>query len=557
MKIKYTDNHGWPHEVTIPGGMTEVSGGWLSETQGVRLETVVSLVVPPGMQVTGVPERVSITYLAADEPAEEGGGASKEAQAKSKGAVPGVGGAVHEKERLFKYTDDTDEHCIELPVSLTTITQGWVTKNLDWTTVVSVVIPECVTSIESCAFQDCSVLQSVDIAESVTSIGGYAFQGCASLQSVVIPGGVTSIGSCAFQDCSALQSVVIPGGVRTIGGSAFSRCIALQSVVIPECVTTIEYCAFLGCSALQWVVIPDSVTRIGRYAFHGCSALQSVVIPGSVTSIRWYAFEGCSALQSVVIPGSVTSIEMYAFEGCSALQSVVIPDSVTSIERHAFEGCSALQSVVIQGRVTSIGEEAFSGCQNLRYMLAPAGLDLARAMIPDTAQVIPYGPAIMQLPLRARMVEVMVWYNKIVDECELDTVEDKLKLQSQLKSLFFSKELILKPALRQLALLSRVKVLSEGGKLITGELLQRVHEHINGNYKAMRRGEKDRSNPVQARRSLASLFSVLCKQGNVPRGPVSDIMSFVCPELSFLMGGEGPDFTMEEAEVGGGATKPS
>jgi hypothetical protein len=447
MKIKYTDGDGQTHKVTIPSGMVKITAKWLSKTQGVRLETVVSLVVPPGMQVTGVPETVKIICQTADERAgenaaeeEEEGGASKEAQAKSKVAVPGVGRAVHEKERLFKYTDDTGEHCIELPVSLTTITQEWVAKNLDWKTVVSVVIPEC-----------------------VTSIGKRAFMYCAALQSVLIPGGVTRIGGHAFWCCSALQSVVIQGGVTTIGSGAFSCCSALQSVVIP-----------------------DSVRTIGSGAFYGCSALQSVVIPGGVTRIE---------------------------------------------------------------------DSAFEGCANLCYMLAPAGLDLARVGIPDTAQVIPYDPAIMQLPLSARIVEASGLYNQIVDERKLTSAEEKLKLQDELRSLFFSIELILKPALRQLALLSRVKVLSEGGELMTGQLLKRVYQHMTENYNAICKGEEGRADSVQAWKSLTSLFSGLGKQGNVPMGPVSDIMSFVGPELNFLMGSESPSSQEERVVIGGGASK--
>jgi hypothetical protein len=532
--------------------------------------------------------------------------------------------AKYEREYQFKYTDDTGESSIELPVGMTTITEGWLDTKLNRETVTSVVIPGSVTSIERAAFQGCSALQSVLIPEGVTTIGESAFQGCSALESVLIPEGVTTIGESAFGECVALQSVVIPGSVTSIGWYAFSNCRALQSVVIPDSVRTIGVCAFWGCSvlqsvvipegvtsidrsafedcsALQSVVIPDSVTRIEKYAFRDCSALESVVIPDSVTSIGEWAFRGCSALQSVVIPDSVTrigegafegctalesvvipdsvtgigqrvfygctalqsvvipdsvtSIGEYAFMGCSALQTVVIPDSVTSIGEWVFCGCTALQSVVIPDSVTSIGGWAFRGCRNLRYMLVPVGLDLARARISDAAQVICYDPTIKGLPLSARIVVARGMYNKIVNKCELSSAEDKLQLQRQLKGLFFSKEQVLKPALRQLALLSRVGVLSEG-KLVTGQLLQVVYQHMTENYKVICKGEEGRTDSGQARQSLMRLLDGLSKKTGIERGPLTNVMSFVGPELNFLMRGESPDFQEKKAGIGGGAGKP-
>ena len=71
----------------------------------------------------------------------------------------------------------------------------------------SVTIPNSVTSIGDCAFEDCSGLTSVTIGNSVKSIGDWAFGNCYGLTSVTIPNSVTSIGSEAFRDCSELLDV--------------------------------------------------------------------------------------------------------------------------------------------------------------------------------------------------------------------------------------------------------------------------------------------------------------------------------------------------------------
>ncbi len=270
----------------------------------------------------------------------------------------------------------------------------------------SVNIPNSVTSIGQRVFSGCSSLTSVTAASgntkydsrencnaiietasntliagckntiipnSVTSIGPHAFFYCSGLKSVTIPNSVTSIGESAFGSCKDLTSVTIPNSVKSIGGSTFSYCTSLTSVTIPNSVTSIGESAFGSCKGLTSVTIPNSVKSIGSYAFSGCSGLTSVTIPNSVTSIGNGEFYQCSSLTSVTIPNSVTSIDYDAFSGCSALTSVTIPNSVTSIGWTAFYGCSGLTSVTIPNSVTSIGGSAFSNCTSLTSLTVASG----------------------------------------------------------------------------------------------------------------------------------------------------------------------------------------
>ena len=57
---------------------------------------------------------------------------------------------------------------------------------------------------------------------TIKTIMDGAFSGCMELISVDIPDGVTSIGNYAFSVCSNLKSVSIPNSVNTIGENAFS-----------------------------------------------------------------------------------------------------------------------------------------------------------------------------------------------------------------------------------------------------------------------------------------------------------------------------------------------
>ena len=289
------------------------------------------------------------------------------------------------------------------------------------TALTSVTIPNSVTFIGRFVFECCNDLTSMVVEDDNTIydsrdncnaiINTSRNELIAGCRNTIIPNSVTSIGDCSFQNCTGLTSVVIPNSVTSIGKNAFAGCSGLTSVSIPNGVTTINYCTFSGCSGLTSVVIPNSVTSIGDWAFSDCSGLTSVTIPNSVTSIGECAFYGCGILTSVVIPNSVISIGNNAFSGCNGLESVkvpvidyaafcnntiiglirsniskpitlidkdgneikeyIIPNGVTSIDNSTFYNCSGLTAVTIPSSVTSIGSNAFSGCSGLTSVKVP------------------------------------------------------------------------------------------------------------------------------------------------------------------------------------------
>ncbi len=277
--------------------------------------------------------------------------------------------------------------------------------------IVSITIPDSITSVEYEAFYNCSSLTSITIPDSVTSIGKDAFQYCSSLQynvkdGVYYLGNATNLYAAVIDADASITSVVLPNGVKCIGYEAFYNCTSLAFVSIPDSVTNIGYKAFYDCSSLTSITIPDSVTSIGYSAFSYCSSLTSVTIGDSVTSIGSYAFEDCSSLTSVTIGDSVTSIGSGAFSGCYSLKEVyiqsieawckidfansdsnplyyahnlywngslvtdlVIPDSVTSIGDYAFYGCTTLERVTFPNTLSYIGQQAFGACDNFDYAM--------------------------------------------------------------------------------------------------------------------------------------------------------------------------------------------
>ena len=205
------------------------------------------------------------------------------------------------------------------------------------------------------------------VSYNVIHIGNDAFYGCGSLLSVTIPESVTSIGISAFSSCPSLTTVIIPASVTHIGDWAFPGCYNLTSVNIPKGVTSIGYGAFWSCRSLTSVILPDGVRSIGEKAFQDCQNLISITIPESVMSIGNNAFYYCRSLTDIKISGNsqLTSIGYNAFENCSSLTSITIPNGVTEIKNSAFGGCSSLTSITFLENVTSIGWYVFDGCSSL------------------------------------------------------------------------------------------------------------------------------------------------------------------------------------------------
>lgn len=200
------------------------------------------------------------------------------------------------------------------------------------------VIPDGVTSINDCAFFQCTDLTSVIIPSSVTNIGNYAFYGCNKLISVTIPNQATSIGNYAFYKCTRLISLSIGNSVQTIGDGAFAYCSGISSMIIP-----------------------NGVTSIGNEAFFRCKGLTSVIMGKNVESIGWGAFCDCESLKTITIPNSVTSLGDNAFSGSTNISTVTIGKKVSFIDRYSFFDISALRNVYcLATEVPTTDAEAFN-----------------------------------------------------------------------------------------------------------------------------------------------------------------------------------------------------
>ena len=298
-----------------------------------------------------------------------------------------------------------------------------------------------VTGIGDEAFYNSTSLISVTIPNNVTSIGSSALSGCSNLKSVNYNGtkaqwksisgyrNVSQIIKCTDgiyansntiiidsvkyrlnddtaqvisysgtpENITILESVTYEGftfKVTSIGSSAFSNCTSLTSVTIPDSVTSIGSYAFEDCTSLTSITIPDSVTSIGDCVFNGCTNLTRVNYSGTVS--QWKSItigsnnsyltgaiikctDGVIGNENTVIIDSLkykiynnytTSLVGYTgeFENLTIPESVTYEGytfSVTRIDNKAFYNCTSLTSITIPDSVTTIGSSAFYGCTSL------------------------------------------------------------------------------------------------------------------------------------------------------------------------------------------------
>lgn len=130
------------------------------------------------------------------------------------------------------------------------------------------------------------------------------YAGNTDIVSIIIPEGVTTITKRAFVNCFRLEEVVLPSTLTLIDRQAFGGCHNLVTVCLPESLVGLEPGAFIYCIALEDVTIPSGISVIGEETFYGCTALKEVTLPESITCIKREAFAKCKKLTQINYQGS-------------------------------------------------------------------------------------------------------------------------------------------------------------------------------------------------------------------------------------------------------------
>ena len=260
------------------------------------------------------------------------------------------------------------------------------------------IIGEGVEKIGRSAFRCCSNLISITLPNTITSIGNNAFSECSSLTSITIPNSITEIPESCFENCSSLTSMTIPDGVTKIGEGAFNHCSSLREFKSKyasadgRCIIFDGVLNAFAPAGLTEYTIPIEVTEIGRWSLAYCSNIEKLTLSQNVTSVGYGAlayFTGelivnsnnievnsyYNQMTKLTFGNSVVSIGDYTFANLKYLTSIVIPSNITSIGRQAFYNCNELTSIYIKATtLPSLGNDAFYGHTSDRKIYVPSAV---------------------------------------------------------------------------------------------------------------------------------------------------------------------------------------
>lgn len=232
-----------------------------------------------------------------------------------------------------------------------------------------------------------TALEFIDLSETnIKTIPQSAFDGKSTLRECLLPADVTSIETYAFRNCSLLQNIPFSQKIESIGSSAFSECRNMYGdLVFSKALRTIDSHAFQSCSSLKSIVFGNSYIYLSDYAFQSCSSLKSVDMSLSqLYEIPYSCFSGCSNLATVILPNQFSTdpmmgmsgynIRMNAFQS-TAIAEITLPATVQSIESYAFSYCYQLKRInILKQTVIGASENAFAEVDKANCMLyVPTG----------------------------------------------------------------------------------------------------------------------------------------------------------------------------------------
>lgn len=176
----------------------------------------------------------------------------------------------------------------------------------------------------------------------VRTIGNDAIKFKSGLISITIPDSVTSIGTSAIAMLPDLLSIVIGNSVASIGDGALTALLSIQTITIPASVTSLGI-PFNSCYALTDIIV---VVANPQYA-----SVDGVLFNKTLTNMVKYP--EANVRPSYTIPTGTTTINTGAAISCNNLTEIIFPTSITSVQSFAI--CPSLLSASFLGNAPTIG----------------------------------------------------------------------------------------------------------------------------------------------------------------------------------------------------------
>ena len=221
------------------------------------------------------------------------------------------------------------------------------------------------------AFENCVDLVSITIPEGVTTIDMYAFSYCKKLSSITLPENLTSIETCAFEGCKNLASITIPDSVTSIGYNNFTDSvgnISLGSIICNKGSFAYKYAKernipikLMPGPAKKGTTLTVSSKKL-KVKVTSSSRKNPTVTVKKFTDNKAKNLTIPSTVKVNSVTYKVTAISDKAFKGNKKLTTVTIGSNVTKIGKEAFSGCKNLKKITVTaGKLKTIGKNAFKG----------------------------------------------------------------------------------------------------------------------------------------------------------------------------------------------------
>lgn len=189
------------------------------------------------------------------------------------------------------------------------------------------------------------------------------FEGCESLISLEIPEGITTLPKAFAQGCSSLKNVVLPKTLKEIENRALCKCESLTSLEIPEGITTLPAYFAAGCSSLKNITLPKSLKTIYWGAFQECSSLERIDLPNTLESIQDNVFTSCTSLKYFRLPEGIKNLGNSIISNTS-LEELHIPFFPSIMGNYVFADCHIMHLYSYREKPYRLNEYRF---KNLNY----------------------------------------------------------------------------------------------------------------------------------------------------------------------------------------------
>jgi hypothetical protein len=253
--------------------------------------------------------------------------------------------------KITRYTGSAGDVVIPATISglrVTVIGRGAFSSKIKAGEIISVVIPDTVTTIEGASF-----------------LGYGAFSGSSYAP---VAGNFTSGDE---YNASKLFSVTLGKGLISIGGAAFADNPNLHIIVIPDNVIEIEPLAFYECG-LTSLTLGSRVQMIGEFAFSR-NKLTGLIVAGHVIEIGENAFSD-NSIKNLTIAEGVIVVKSGAFSH-NPIETLVLPSSLAVRRRVSTPRGSVESGIFGAFEDDSFGAASRNPNSRLVRITLPANMD--------------------------------------------------------------------------------------------------------------------------------------------------------------------------------------